>query len=282
MMGKTRANEKENAPSHWRLPPLHTDDHKYRRGHVALLGGGKMTGAAKLAAIAALRIGAGVVTLAATAEAWPIYAAALASVITRKLTEKEDWRWILQNRKVNTVLLGPGAEPDGLLRDAFIATAERALPMVLDAGALTLLAEEPVLRGHLKGQRFVCLPHEGEYRRLAKAFGLDDAATREMRAQALAEALGGVVVLKGSQSIIADVAGKLRINSNAPPWLATAGSGDVLAGMVAGLLAQGMTPFDAACAGVWLHGGAADRLGRGMIAEDLLEEIAPVLRALES
>lgn len=269
----------ENTPAEWKIPPLMPDDHKYRRGHVLVYGGEVMTGAARLAALAALRTGAGLVTLAAPAHVWPIYAASLLSVITRPLAEDQDWQALLEDRRIGVLLIGSGAGVDNRLRHALAAALVAEKKLLLDADALTLLAQDASLRAQMKGKDVIITPHAGEYEKLAGALRLDKHATPGERAHALARALGAVVVLKGAQTVIADSAGAQRVNRHAPPWLATAGTGDVLAGMIAGLWAQGMTAFDAACAAAWLHGEAALRRTRGMIAEDLLAEIPAVLGA---
>lgn len=271
---------KENSARLWKIPPLKETDHKYSRGHVLVLGGAVMTGASKLAAVAAQRAGAGVVTLAAPKAAWPVYAAGMLSVITRPLKTAQDWEWILDHRKVSTVLLGPGCEPDDLLREVILHTADRALPLVVDAGALELLAADETLREIMKGKRFVCLPHEGEFKKLASALRVEASLEKSERALTLARAMNGIIVLKGATTIIAAPEGNLVGNHAHTPHLATAGTGDVLAGMVAGLAAQGMELFDAACAGVYLHTKAAESFGHGMIAEDLLGAIPNALKSL--
>lgn len=264
-----------NSPALWKIPPLRPDDHKYTRGHVLVYGGVVMTGAARLSALAALRIGAGMVTLAADRQAWPIYAESLLSVVTRPLDGPQDWETLMQDERVRVVLIGPGAGLEEMTRHAIRAAAGAGKKLLLDADALTLLAQDVTLRDALHGRDVILTPHEGEYARLASALGLPD-ADKTSRAQALADALEVTVLLKGPTTIIADNT-HVVANDHAPEWLATAGSGDVLAGMIAGLWAQGMRAFDAACAGAWLHGEAAYGLSRGMIAEDLLGKIPDIL-----
>lgn len=265
-----------NHPSLWQIPPLLPDDHKYTRGHVLLLGGASMTGAARLAALAAQRVGAGLVTLAAPPSAWPVYATALMSVITHKLTKDAGFGWLLDQRKVNVVLLGPGTDPLEV-RGRLTAAIKRSKPLVLDAGALTLLAHAPALREKLRDVPFILLPHEGEYRALAQAIGLDTAADKPERALALAQALGGVVLLKGADTYIAAPDGRVLLQETQAPWLATGGTGDVLAGIVAGLVAQGMGMFEAAASAAWLHSEAAQAFGAGMVAEDLIAVLPEAL-----
>jgi hydroxyethylthiazole kinase-like uncharacterized protein yjeF len=269
----------ENTPNNWKIPPLAANDHKYSRGQVLVYGGATLTGASRLAALAALRTGAGLVTLAAPEAVWPIYAASLLSVITRPLIHAQDWQALLEDPRIGVVILGPGAGADARLAQAMTAALTADKKLLLDADALSVLARDASLRASLKGHEIILTPHEGEYAKLAAALRLDTKLDKPARASALAQSLGVTVVLKGAETVIADAAGNARVNHHAPPWLATAGTGDVLAGMIAGLWAQGMRAFDAASAAVWLHGEAAARRMRGMIAEDLLAEIPAVLSA---
>lgn len=267
---------KDNGPDCWTLPPLQESDHKYTRGHVLVLGGAVMTGAARLAALAAQRVGAGVVTLAAPREAWPIYAASLMSVITRPLDGIDDWKWLLAERRVSAVLIGPGCEAGGELTAAMRAAAARHVPMVLDAGALQQLAQQPLLAEELATCPKVCLPHEGEYRKLAEGFGLPYDGNKLAHTRLLAEHLHATVLFKGAESILVAPDGAALRNHAHAPWLATAGSGDVLADMVAGFAAQGMDLFSATAAATWHHSRAAETFGRGMVAEDLIGAIPSV------
>lgn len=273
-----RSDTKENSPALWQIPPLLRHHHKYDRGHVALLGGATMTGAAKLAALAAQRAGAGVVTLASERSVWPIYAMGMMSVITRPLDSMADWSQMLSARKVSAVLLGPGAAPEEL-EEALDIALKQKLPLVLDAGALTALAMSAPLRQRCAGSGAILTPHAGEYEKLAASLRMPP-DTREHQLRHMAAMLGCVVVLKGADTLVASPAGALVHMAIDAPWLATAGTGDVLAGIIAGLRAQGMDAFDAACAGVWLHGHAAASCGRGMVAEDLLQALPAVLAGL--
>lgn len=273
-------NVKENAPALWKLPVPQAGDHKYTRGHALVFGGEVMTGASRLAALAALHIGAGLVTLAVPEKVWPVYAASMLSVITRPLGSLHDWQALLEDARINVALVGPGAGHGEWTSGVITAAIAAHKRLVLDADALRELAADESLRKQLAAVTAVCTPHEGEYALLAKALRLDASRDRLTRARELAKALSSIVVLKGSETLIVAADGRAVINRNAPPWLATGGTGDVLAGMIAGLMAQGMDAFDAACAAVYLHGQAATRLGRGLIAEDLLGEIPKVLQAL--
>ncbi len=266
----------ENGPGLWvdALPRRRLGDHKYHFGHAVVLGGATMTGAARLAARAALRVGAGLVSVACPREALTIYALAMPSLITRPLDRDEDFADLLADPRHNAVLLGPGNGVTAETRARVLAVLGAGKAVVLDADALSVFQDDPQsLFAALQGP-CVLTPHEGEFARIFP----DLQGSKLARVRAAAARSGAVVLLKGADTVIAAPGGKAVINSNAPPALATAGSGDVLAGFVVGLLAQGMTPFDAACAGIWLHGEVATRLGPGLIAEDLPERLPEVLK----
>jgi ADP-dependent NAD(P)H-hydrate dehydratase / NAD(P)H-hydrate epimerase len=266
-----------NDPQWWLagFPRLSLESHKYTRGHALVGGGGVMTGAARLAARSAARTGAGLVTVAAPEAAFPIYAAALTGVIVRPVVGLDEFQALLADQRRNAVLIGPGAGVGAQTRDETMATLAAGKRAVLDADALTSFADD---RGTLfSAIRSPCVmtPHEGEFARLFDATG-----SKPERARRAARQSGAVVLLKGADTVIAAPDGRVAINANAPPELATAGSGDVLAGIVLGLLAQGMEPFAAAAAAAWMHGDAARRIGAGLVSEDLIEALAPVLRDL--
>ena len=275
---RKRMKVKENGPDHWRIPPLVATDSKYTRGHVLILGGEAMTGAARLAALAAQRAGAGLVTLAATKASWPVYAASMLSVIARACNATQ-WQALVKDTRIDPVLIGPGAGIEARTRTSILAAAKAGKQLVLDADALSLLAADAALRKAVARSPKIITPHEGEYARLAKALKLDGKAEKSVRAAALATALQAVVVLKGSDTYIAAPDGRLVV-SHPPAWLATGGTGDVLAGIIAALVGQGMELFDAASAGVWLHAEAARGFGPGMIAEDLIAALPAVLHDL--
>jgi hydroxyethylthiazole kinase-like uncharacterized protein yjeF len=255
------------------FPRASLESHKYTRGHALVAGGGMMTGAARLAAKSAARTGAGLVTLAAPEAAFPVYAAALTGVIVHPVVSLDDFRALLADKRRNAVLIGPGAGVGAETRDKTLATLGAEKRAVLDADALTSFAEDPETLFSAIRSPCVMTPHEGEFVRL-----FDPAGNKPERARRAARESGAVIVLKGADTVIAAADGRVAINANAPPELATAGSGDVLAGIVLGLLAQGMEPFAAAAAAVWIHGDAARRVGPGLISEDLIEALAPVLR----
>lgn len=275
-----------NASSLWRhefrWPQLSA--HKYDRGHALVVSGpAEQTGAARLGARAALRIGAGLVTVASPRAAFPVNAAHLTAIMVMPFEVPGGLATILADKRKNAVLIGPGAGVGATTREMVATALASRAAVVFDADALTSVAEEPqtlfdAVAAH--PQRPVVLtPHDGEFKRL---FGdiCPNGASKLERARAAARRSGAIVVLKGPDTVIAHPDGRAVINENAPPTLATAGSGDVLAGFVTGLLAQRMHAFDAACAAVWLHGACASVFGPGLIAEDLPEVLPRVLAML--
>ena len=267
-----------NDPSWWRgsVPWPDPAGHKYWRGHALIAGGAVMTGAARLAACSAARAGAGLVTVAAPEAAFPIYAAALTGVIVQPTASLHDFEALLADRRRNAALIGPGAGLGAETRDRVLAIFAASTAAVLDADALTIFADHPAVLLDAIRAPCVMTPHEGEFARL-----FDPAGSKLDRARRAAQQSGAVILLKGSDTVIAAPDGRAAINENAPPALATAGSGDVLAGIVLGLLAQGMPPFEAAAAAAWLHGEAARRFGVGLVAEDLIETLPAVLSDLK-
>lgn len=288
---------------HW--PTLRPDGHKYSRGHAVLLGGRDMTGAARLASRAAQRVGAGMTTVLCPAGSDLVYRLASPSLIVRPVEGVADVMAALPRTgpaRPGALLLGPGHGTDaaalacitGILAEVG-AAAGGALPPVdggalppVDGGALPLVLDADVFTayaGHADRLRDVLAgpalltPHEGEFTRL---FGPADACQSKVdRVRAAAARVGAVVLLKGADTVIAAPDGRAVIESGGPPTLATAGSGDVLAGCALGLLAQGMPPFEAACAAAWLHAAAARHAGAGLVAEDLAESLPAALLDLE-
>jgi len=256
-----------NLPELWPLPRLARDAHKYTRGHVTVLGSATMTGAARLAADAARRAGAGMVTIAAEGDG-DVYRAGAPGLIVSGAPLEE----LLRDTRRHVWVCGPGLGADAA-RTALPALIAARRAVVADADAFTAFAGNPdAFRGAA-----VLTPHAGEF---ARVFGAP--ADRLPAARAAAARTGAVVLLKGADTIIAAPDGRAAINASAPPWLATAGAGDVLAGIIAGLLAQGMPAWEAAAAGAWLHGRAAAFAGPGMIAEDLLAALGRALAATTS
>lgn len=278
----------ENVPALWRarFPVPRLTGHKYDRGHAVVVSGPSWsTGAARLAARGALRAGAGLVTIASPREALAINAVANLAIMVRPVDGSEELSKFLADRRLNAVALGPGlgvGEPTCALVLAALS-GDRAV--VLDADAITSFAHDPQsLARALLGRAdkaTILTPHEGEF---ARTFNVLDARTKVgsklERARLAAALAGAVVLLKGGDTVVAAPDGRAAIAANAPAYLATAGAGDVLTGIAAGLLAQGMPAFEAACAAAWLHGEAATAFGPGLIAEDLPEALPRVYRTL--
>ncbi len=255
----TGCNAWRNAPALWPLPRPGAAGHKYSRGHLTILGGAAMTGAARLAAGAAHRAGAGLVTIAAPdAASAATYRAGDPGTIVSEAPPDE----LLQDARRQVWLLGPGQPPGEETRARLRQLVAAGRQVVADAGAITACAGAP---GALRGAA-VLTPHAGEY---AAVFG-PPGTDKPEAARAAARATGAVVLLKGADTCIAAPDGRLVINDHAPPGLATGGTGDVLAGIIAALLAQGVPPFEAAAAAAWLQGEAARRHGPGLIASDLI------------
>ena len=271
----------ENGPAGWldRWPGPRSDGHKFSRGHALIAGGARMTGAARLAARAALRVGAGLVTVACPPEAHLIYACALTAIMVEPLADAAAFAALLGDGRRNVVLLGPGAGVSDDLRARVMATLGLGRAAVLDADALSAFGPAPEPLFARLTPRCLLTPHEGEFARLFPDLAAEP--DKLARARAAAARSGAVVLLKGADTVIAAPDGRAAINANAPPDLATAGSGDVLAGLAVGLIAQGLEAFEAACAAAWLHGAAATRAGRGLIAEDLADRVPAVLGGLE-
>ncbi len=267
----------ENAPTQWlgNLPQPQFSANKYTRGHALLVGGYPMTGASRMAARAAARVGAGLTTIAVPEPALAVYAAALTSIMVHPLGSDRDLAALLADRRYTACLIGPGAGVNDSTRERALQMLASGKAVLLDADAITAFATHPEhLFAAIRGP-CVITPHEGEFKRL---FSVD--GDKLTRARAAAKRSGAVIVLKGSDTVIAAPDGRASINSNAPATLATAGSGDVLGGLILGLLAQGMDSFLAACAAVWMHGAAGAAFGPGLIAEDLPDLIPGVLREL--
>jgi hydroxyethylthiazole kinase-like uncharacterized protein yjeF len=261
-------------------PSLRLDGHKYHRGHAVIISAGlQAPGAARLAARAALRIGAGLVTVAVPGECLAVQATALTAVMVHQADGPTELASLLADRRRNAVAIGPGLEPDGETRDLVSVVLRAGPATVLDAGALTAFEGRlDDLRSLIaeSGVPVVVTPHEGEFARLFP----DMTGDRLTRAAAAAVVSRAVVILMGRGTVVAEPNGRIALDRAAPPTLATAGSGDVLTGFVTGLLAQGMAPFEAACVAVWMHGATALRFGPGLIAEDLETQVPSVLAEL--
>jgi hydroxyethylthiazole kinase-like uncharacterized protein yjeF len=276
----------ENIPDLWAdiFPSPQVDAHKYARGHAVVVSGDMIsTGAARLAARAALRAGAGLVTVASQRDALAINAAALTAVMVRETEMPPQFADLLSDRRLNACVIGPGAGIGERTRDMVHAALSARRGIVLDADALTSFADDPeTLFVAIKKQsnpQVVLTPHSGEFRRLFNE--LCDTyphASKLEHARLAAVQSGAVVLLKGADTVVAAPDGRAAITANAPPWLATAGSGDVLAGIIGGMLAQGVPAFEAACIAAWMHGEAGQEFGPGLIAEDLPDVLPAVLR----
>lgn len=251
-----------NTPDLWRsdLPVPQPDGHKYDRGHAVILGSDKYTGATRLAAEACSRIGAGLVSVLSDAQA-QTYRMTLPPDIMVSDEAPENLN------RVNTLLVGPGG--CSKMQALMVVAQNPDIKLVLDADAIRLWPE-------LHGRDVVVTPHEGEF---ARYFG-DLEGTAAERATQAAERSGAVIVLKRPNTMIASPDGRVTENTTASPYLAKAGSGDVLAGLIAGLVAQGMPTHEAACAGVWIHGAASERVGPGLVPQDMFPELRPILRDL--
>jgi ADP-dependent NAD(P)H-hydrate dehydratase / NAD(P)H-hydrate epimerase len=257
--------------------------HKYHRGHVMAVSGGALhTGAIRLAAMSALRMGAGLVTVLSPGEAVSTHAAHLTAIMLRRADTAEEIGENMQGADKYPMVgvIGPAAGLGKATRDKVLAILNSRASAVLDADALTSFADAPAPLFEVLRDGDVLTPHSGEFERLFNGIPLSEGKLAAARAASVRA--GCIVVLKGADTVIAAPDGRAAINVNAPPDLATAGAGDVLAGLIAGLRAQGMPGFEAACAGVWFHGACAQAAGPGLIAEDLPDAVRPVLRALLS
>jgi hydroxyethylthiazole kinase-like uncharacterized protein yjeF len=278
----------ENIPSFWRAsyPVPEMEGHKYHRGHVVVVSGGlAATGAARLSARGALRAGAGLVTLASPQDALAVNAGALMAVMVRAVDTAVEFAEMITDKRFNACVIGPGAGVGERTRDFVLTALSAKRAVVLDADALTSFAGSPeqlfeAIR-HSSDPQVVLTPHEGEFPRLFSDISNKHPFRSKLeRVRVAAERAGAVVLLKGADSVVASPDGHATIAANAPPWLATAGAGDVLSGMIAGLLAQGVPAFEAASIAVWMHGEAAREAGPGLIAEDLPETLPAVTRRL--
>jgi hydroxyethylthiazole kinase-like uncharacterized protein yjeF len=277
-----------NDPKLWAdcFPVPRLDGHKYARGHAVVVSGGlSSTGAARLAARGALRAGAGLVTIASPREALAVNAAASLAVMVRPVDGADELAGFLADKRRNAVVLGPGGGVGPQMRALVLAALAGERAVVLDADALTSFSDAPeMLIGAIRsraGAATVLTPHEGEFVRLFKTMDeFHKPQSKLEKARLAAQKTGAIVLLKGPDTVVAAPDGRAAIAGNAPPWLATAGAGDVLAGMLAGLLAQGAAAYEAVAAAVWLHGEAAAEAGPGLIAEDLPEALPKVYRRL--
>lgn len=267
-----------NSLSLWQdnLPNFTKEIHKYDRGHALIFGGGiECTGAAKLAATAALRTGAGLSTIISPETALPVYAPALFSVMAKPYKNKTDIKRYFSSKHNQAIVIGPGNGVSKTTKSNTLLCLSMQKKCVIDADAITVFEDNPKELFNAIKSPVVLTPHEGEFKKLFKLN-----LSREESALVSAKKSGAVIVLKGRKTIIASPDGRTVINNNAPQYLATAGSGDVLSGIICGLIAQGMEIFSASCAGVWIHSECANIFGRGLISQDIPDIIPRVLNRI--
>ncbi|MEJ0026030.1 MAG: NAD(P)H-hydrate dehydratase [Rhizomicrobium sp.] len=271
----------ENGPALWTYPWPKAQGHKYARGHCIVVSGpAHATGAARLAARGALRIGAGLLSVASPSSAVAVNAAALTAIMVKPFDGASGLAGLLKDARFNAVVIGPGCGVGPETQQLVVAVLRSNAATVLDADALTSFRAEPKVLFAMLREPAVLTPHEGEFERLFPGL-LASSKSRIEAARTAAARAKCTVLLKGADTVVAAPDGRAVVNANAPPSLATAGSGDVLAGFIGGLMAQGLSSFDAAACAVWLHGEAASLHGVGLIAEDLPEHLPAVLKALE-
>lgn len=288
VLDEVQPEMRENSLEIWKhlwQPPTF-EGHKYSRGHcVAVSGPYWSTGAIRLAARAALRTGAGVVTIASPQSALAINAGHTTAVMTKGFDTCDAFANLISDRRISSLVIGPGLGLSEDDKDLVLAALRSEAFVVLDADALTLFAGNPdILLEALAtrpSNRTVLTPHEGEFTRLFPGAGKDNGPSKPDRARAAAKMAQAIVLLKGPDTVIAAPGQQVIISHESSPWLATAGSGDVLAGILAGLGAQGVPGFEAAAMAAWMHNAAAHHAGPGLIAEDLVEAIRNVVVDLE-
>jgi NAD(P)H-hydrate epimerase len=270
-----------NAPGLWQEHFRHEDlgAHKYTRGHLTVLGGALATGAARLAALAGRRAGAGLVTIATPNSAMAVYQAAEPGNLIAGIEDGGDFAHLLADERRNAILVGPGSGLNERTRGAVAAALATGRAVILDADAITVFAENPASLFEMIRGPVLMTPHEGEFRRLFPDLSAVPGKVELVRRAARQS--GATILLKGPDTVVAAPDGRAIINVHAPATLATAGSGDVLAGIAGGLVAQGLSPLAAGAAGAWLHGDCAFRFERpGLIAEDLIDRIPDALAAV--
>jgi len=271
----------ENGLDRWDFPWPKVDSHKYARGHCVVVSGPALaTGAARLAARGALRVGAGLVSVASPPDAVSVNAAALIAIMVKPFSGAAGLSDLLSDSRLNAVVIGPGCGVGRKTQELVAAVLATKAAVVLDADALTSFKDDPAALFRFLREPCVLTPHNGEFERLFKGM-LGSSQNKVEAARSAAAMAKCTVLLKGPDTVIASADGLATVNTLAPPILATAGSGDVLAGFIGGLMAQGLDSHRAAAAAAWLHGEAAFRFGPGLIAEDLPEMMPVVLRGLQ-
>jgi len=269
----------KNHPKLWLalLPQLVASSNKYTRGVSGIVGGYPITGATRLSALAAARVGSGLTSLIVPKIAFPIYASAVTCIMVKAFEDMDEFNQLIKDSRISCFLIGPGAGISNSTAEQTLHLINTKKPVVIDADAITVFQDNlSVLTSAMHGN-CVLTPHEGEFIRLCE---LEE--SREKSTLNAAKSSGAIVVLKGHKTLIASPDGLFIENNTAPFTLATGGSGDVLAGLITGLIAQGMPPFYAAAAAVWIHSEAAKLFGLGLIADDLPNLIPKVLKKLYS
>ena len=254
------------------------DDNKYTRGHAVILGGtdGKL-GVAKLASLAALRSGAGLVTICCSTEAFIPYQAWASSVMIHKTDTVKEFLDFIKDERVKAILVGPGCGVNEITKLIVLEVLKLKKPCILDADAITVFQHNQKELFDNTHHNVVLTPHTGEFGRV---FDINKTDRIKSMTDAAKKA-GCIVLLKGGETIIASLDGKVVVNNNAPPCLATAGSGDVLSGIITGLVATGVLAFDATCIATWVHGKAGKICGTGMVSEDLIVAIKDIMKNLQ-
>ena len=272
----------ENGPDLWlaqyRWP--HTNGYKGQRGHLMVVtGGSSQSGAARLSGRGGLRVGAGLVTLLSPPAAVLVNAAHLEAVMLKAFKDADALSEIAA--KAQAVVIGPAAGVGESTRANTLALSKLGVALVVDADVFTTFKDDTGTLFAALSSYDVMTPHPGEFERVFPGL-LKSSPERITAARQAARRAGAVVLLKGSDTVVAAPDGRAAVNTNSTPWLGTAGSGDVLAGLIGGLMAQGLPGlrFEAACAGAWIHGAAGSAFGPGLISEDLPDLVPHVLKQL--
>jgi len=271
----------ENHPDNWKnnFPWPNQKSHKYTRGYSLIICGEKMTGASRLAARGAARIGCGLICLGVPRKAFNIYATENPIALIEKVEDEKDLNALFKDKRINTILIGPGLGISHKKLKLILKTVkEKGRTIVLDADALKNNFKKIVSKNKT---RIVITPHQGEFSQVLKSLKIKNTKNKFLSANGFVKKTKINLILKGNITIISSQDGRISINTNTSPFLATGGSGDVLAGMITGLIAQKMDIFNACCAAVWIHGEIGKLKGPGLIAEDLPEMIPKVLKKIK-
>ncbi len=278
ILSEIKGNYLLNSPELWRhlMPKPTASNHKYNRGYAMITGGKDVIGATKLAARAAQRIGAGIVVIASPEKSAPLYRLGLESVVVKSFRDTAYYNDIINDEKIGACLIGPGLGRDFSAQEKVLTTLRVGHKTILDADALSMFEGHEDLLFDTIDDGVILTPHEGEF---AKIFPDLEKLDKILKVKEAAKRSGAIIILKGSDSVIANPDGDVVINNNAPPTLATAGSGDVLAGIIVGLVSQNCDQFTACAIACWIHGEAANVFGQGLIAEDIIEKIPQILNS---